>query len=55
MNSLLHWLSMGDYALFVWPAYGIVITILMLNVAGCRWQKKRIKKSLKTWYKRISS
>ena len=28
MTALADWLAMGGYAGFVWPAYGIAVTVL---------------------------
>ncbi len=51
MSILMQWLDMGKYASYVWSAYGLVFAVLLLNGLGCRWQKKRIQKSLQTWFK----
>lgn len=41
MDSLLNFLNMGGYAIYVWSAYGIVLGILtfQLVLAWRRWQK----------------
>ncbi len=46
--SLSHFLSMGGYAAFVWPAYAVTLVVLMSpmcsrrgRVIGARWQEAR--------------
>jgi heme exporter protein CcmD len=33
---MMHFLEMGKYARYVWPAYGIVFTVTVLNVVWAR-------------------
>ena len=33
---MMHFLEMGKYARYVWPAYGIVFTVTVLNVLWAR-------------------
>lgn len=54
MTALCHWFSMGGYSLYVWSGYGIVAIFLLLTIASCQLQKKRIRKSLLTWFKQTS-
>ncbi len=54
MQELMQWFSMGGYGSYVWSAYGLVIGMLCVNAVGCHWQKKRIDKSLQTWFKQLS-
>lgn len=35
--AIAHWLAMGGYAAFVWPAYGIALVVL----GGIAWQSLR--------------
>lgn len=49
--NFLHSFSMGGYAHFVWPAYGFVFFVLVLNLLGTKWQGKRIRYQLKDWFK----
>lgn len=54
MPELMQWFAMGGYAGYVWPAYGLVVGLLLLNGISCRWQRKRIKKSIQIWIKHTS-
>lgn len=51
---MMHWLSMGGYGFYVGLAYGLVSFFLLLNIVGCRWQKKRIESALRRWFKQSS-
>lgn len=55
MHQFIAWLSMDGYGPYVWSAYGLVTTVLLLHLWGCRVQKKRIQRTLKTWFKRMST
>jgi heme exporter protein CcmD len=33
---MMHFLEMGKYARYVWPAYGIVLAVTVLNVVWAR-------------------
>jgi heme exporter protein D len=52
MNSFLQWLSMGGYSSYVWSAYGIVCSVLLLQVLGLSIQKKRTHTKLRQWFKK---
>ena len=52
MSSFLQWLSMGGYATYVWPAYGLVCGVLLLNMLSIKWQQKRTRKFLQHWFTR---
>jgi heme exporter protein D len=39
--SLSHFLSMGGYAAFVWPAYAVTLTVLVVNVFAARASYRR--------------
>ena len=52
MSSFLQWLSMGGYATYVWPAYGLVCGVLLFNMFSIKWQQKRIHKLLQRWFTR---
>lgn len=52
MNQLFDWLAMGGYSLYVWPAYGIVCAVLVMNLFGIKWQKERTRQKLQRWFKR---
>ncbi len=52
MSQLMQWLSMGGYARFIWPAYGLVLFVLVFNILSIKWQTKRTRKVLQLWFKR---
>jgi len=52
MSGILELFKMGEYSTYVWPAYGLVITFLILNLLNIKWQKKRIYKQLEQFFKR---
>ena len=52
MSSLFTWLTMGGYAGYVWPAYGIVCGVLILHFVMVARQKKRTHRMLQQWFKR---
>lgn len=41
MDSFLHFLKMGGYAVYVWPAYSLVLGILAIQLflPWKRWRK----------------
>lgn len=52
MSQLSQWLAMGGYAIYVWPAYGLLCAVLALNLLDVRWQRVRTHKKLKRWFTR---
>ena len=52
MTSFMQWLAMGGYSFYVWPAYGFVGVVLLMNIWGIRRQQKRIRIALQQWFKR---
>ena len=50
MNQLLHYLSMGKYALYVWPAYALALGIFLMHCLSVRRQKRRVNKELRQWF-----
>ena len=42
-------LLMHGYALYVWPAYGLVFGVLIYNVVRARWRSKQIGRLLVQW------
>jgi heme exporter protein D len=50
MTQFMHWLMMGGYSIYVWPAYGVVFTLLVANLLGIKWQKKRTRKKIQQWF-----
>jgi heme exporter protein D len=51
MNQLFEWVSMGGYSMYVWPAYGLVCAVLLINIVSIKWQKARTQKKLNQWFK----
>lgn len=52
MNQFFDWLAMGGYSMYVWPAYGLVFAVLVMNLLSIKWQKKHTRKKLQQWFKR---
>jgi heme exporter protein D len=52
MNPFLEWLAMGGYSAYVWPAYGLVGFVLIMNLYGIKRQKIRTRQKLQRWFKR---
>lgn len=48
-------LSMGGYALYVWPAYGITLFVLSFNLIRALRTRKKIKKSLVSYFNQASN
>ena len=51
MNQFFNWLAMGGYSLYVWPAYGIVFAVLLMNLFSMKWKKKLTRQKLQQWFK----
>ncbi|MGE5624247.1 MAG: heme exporter protein CcmD [Bacillota bacterium] len=47
MTSLHEFLTMGGYAVYVWPAYAIAAVILLLNAVGPVRRLARLRASLR--------
>lgn len=47
MDSLLNWLKMGTYAVYVWPAYGLVFCLLAIQLLRPWLRWKKMNKKLK--------
>lgn len=54
MTALQHWFAMNGYAGYVWSAYGLMFFVLLGNVLLIRWQRLRVGKRLRAWFKRAS-
>ena len=52
MSQLINWLSMGKYAIYVWPCYGLMVTVFMMHCVAIKWQQCRVKIQLRQWVKR---
>lgn len=44
-----HWISMGGYAKYVWPSYGLLSLVLIGNYVLIRRHKKYVMKKLTQW------
>jgi heme exporter protein D len=56
MSQWLHQLlSMGTYAAYVWPAYGIVGCVLLLNALSVRQCVKSFHLRVQQWFDDASS
>ena len=51
MNQFMQWLGMGGYSIYIWPAYGLVCTVLVVNLLGIKRQRIRTRKILQQWFK----
>jgi heme exporter protein D len=52
MNQFLEWLAMGGYSMYIWPAYGLVCLVFLMNLLGLKWKKKQTRQELQQWFKR---
>lgn len=52
MDQFVNWLAMGGYSSYVWPAYALVVLVLMLNVISIKKQKMKTREQLQQWFKR---
>lgn len=51
MTQLQHWFAMGGYSFYVWPAYGLVAMVLLINMLSAKLQSKRVRTKLQHWFK----
>ena len=51
MANVTQWLAMGGYALYVWPAYGLVFFVLAMHLLGIKSKGTRTRKQLQQWFK----
>lgn len=47
----MQWLSMGGYSTYVWPAYGLVGLVLVINILNVKFQREQTQKKIKKWFK----
>ncbi|HEY8052290.1 MAG: heme exporter protein CcmD [Steroidobacterales bacterium] len=45
-------LDMGGYAAFIWPAYGVTLAVLVLNII---WARGSLRRALETARRRSAS
>ncbi|MFC3907731.1 heme exporter protein CcmD [Legionella dresdenensis] len=43
---------MGGYSIYIWPAYGLVAVVLVMNLLGIRLQRQSTIKRLQQWFKK---
>jgi heme exporter protein D len=49
-QSLAHWIAMGGYAAFVWPAYAVAFAVL----GGLAWHSRRAHRISETMLGRLT-
>lgn len=49
MSVLISWFDFGKYSLYIWPAYGLVVCVLLMGIARIKLQKKKIMAQLNQW------
>lgn len=49
MNPFLSLFAMGGYGSYVWPAYGLVFAMVVINILTIKRQRKQAKKTLQQW------
>ena len=52
MSPFMQWVSMHGYAVYVWPAYGLVGLVLVSNAVRSVWQKTRTHHVIRLWLSR---
>ena len=52
--ALTHWLAMGGYAVFVWPAYGVTAVVLGGLALHSWWRHRRSAAELARLQQRTS-
>lgn len=45
--------AMGGYAFYVWSAYGLALTVLMVNLVATLWRHKQVMLSLGRLVKKV--
>lgn len=50
MSQFTNWFAMGGYAVYVWPAYGLALAVLVYNVASIKKQKQNTLRKLRQWF-----
>lgn len=50
--QILTWFEMGGYAYYVWSAYGLVFSALIITVLLIKRQRIQIHQKLHNWFKR---
>ena len=47
MNGLQHFLAMGGYAAYVWPAYAVFFIVLIADTVAPRLRRRRVLMELR--------
>jgi heme exporter protein D len=47
MNALQHFLAMGGYAAYVWPAYALFFVVLIADTVAPRLRRHRVLRELR--------
>ena len=47
MSALQHFLAMGGYAIYVWPAYAVFFVVLIADSVAPRLRRRRILRELR--------
>lgn len=48
MTAIANWFHMHGYAMYLWPAYGLVTFVLAGNLIRSVWQGKRTRSQLRS-------
>lgn len=43
------WFEMGGYGAFIWSAYGLTLSVLLINLFLNRWRRKKLITRLKSF------
>jgi heme exporter protein D len=46
VSSLNEFLHMGGYAIYVWPAYGLALVVLLANFLSPLYRERRLRREL---------
>lgn len=52
MSAMSAFLDMGGYAAFIWPAYGVTVVVLALNII---WARGSFRRALQAARRRIAA
>jgi heme exporter protein D len=47
MSTLQHFMAMGGYAMYVWPAYAVFFAVLIADSVAPRLRRRRILRELR--------
>lgn len=46
MNALQSFFAMGGYAIYVWPAYGVFLIVLLIDWLAPQFRRRRLLRQL---------